>query len=380
MILSARPEWSLPEIRAIRRLPKPHADLVVLAESSPHWWQLLQTAPVLAFMVARCWHFDGLPEEEAPARVPKYLLLRRTAICEVLGFPPREKTVRLLSKIDLYSSGNWISPLLFLRESLRWDSLAYDIFEKTARITEDEIDWLVGGTLPWIKEFLNWGGTNDLKWFFRMPTAKRHWIGCLFQKATTGLNETEAAFLEPPNAAVVFRSARKAIAYLEGYRLRRAAIAEAEVEVCRHVEPRFWPEPPIEPSGRILPVLSMEMLTSEGTLLRHCVSEYAARILRGTFYVYRVNASQRCTLGIRYDQGVWLLDELRAMNNDRVTDPAITKEVQAWLDSAPAEKRTVSPRSNYLLAVSERCGLRIRRVSKKSLRSRINDFEGDAHP
>ena len=90
-------------IQVIREFPKPHEELFTLAEKVPYWWQLANSAPVLAFMVARCWCFDGLPKEGFIERVKKYVLLKRTEICEVMGFPANDRTVRLLQRVWINS-------------------------------------------------------------------------------------------------------------------------------------------------------------------------------------------------------------------------------------------------------------------------------------
>ena len=377
--------WAnIQDIQIIRQFPQPHVDLFKLGKSCPYWWQLFQTAPVLAFMVARCWHFDGLPETGASERIHKYLSLRRTAICEALGFPSCERTLRILSKIILDQPSHWFPYLFLLRELLKQEPSALEVLGQIPKITTRDLNLLILGAHTTDDVFNFSGDVSHLAWFLRMPTIKRHWIGNLYaaglhERTTLQFSKNFAgdpfefdlvfnAFMEPIKPLAAFTNERKVVAYLQECRMRRKVFCDALTHVSQTFESFTWPDSPLEPTDRIVPLLSAAELKEEGQLMNHCVASYTFQMMRGDYFVYRVLTSPRCTLGIRFIHGGWTMDQLCAVDNATVVDPAIIAMVEEWLLST-FRKQTEGGSYfwNYLTAISEHSGLPIRKCGKNDL-------------
>lgn len=348
-------------IRTIRRFPKPHADLFDLALTLPSWLQFLESAPTLAFLVARCWLFDGLPETEAPARIRAYLLMRRSAICGALGFSPTTKTVRILSRIK---TGGWPNclPLLILRELLRREPSTMDILEHLPEISAEDIERLaIGGTGNQCLMIRNCRQVASLGWFFQLPAAKRFFLGSLYEKTRQDRELAEVAFLETIRPLAALRNERKAIAYLQDFQCRRDLIKGACRKIRNEEVADIWPSPPLTGTQSIVPITSLKELALEGHIMRHCVAGLTLEILQGKYFVYRISAPQRCTLSLRFRDGQWTVDQLLGRNNAAVSDPTVCQEVEEWLGHAPSHERNASTSSKFLHAIAHLTGLPIRR-------------------
>ena len=334
-------------------------------------------------MVARCWHFDGLPETGASERIHKYLSLRRTAICGALGFPPHVRTLRILAKIRLEQPHQWFPQLFLLRELLRLEPLANEILEQNPTITTDEINQFAYG-LEDPEKIMNLSGNiSKLGWFFQMPTIKRYSIARHYLKLYFEIFETRAlfsrltehhefqtvfySFLGSVKSPEAFSGDRKLIAYLQNYIARWKTFSDALNNISSTLA-STWPEPPLGPSERIVPLLSAAELEEEGHIMNHCVASYALRVMRGGYYVYRVLTSPRCSLGIQRVEGSWRIDQLRAADNIAIVDSATITMVEKWLHSAPRKQRKEdSYFRKYLTEVSEHSGLPIRKWGKNDL-------------
>lgn len=338
------------DIRALCRFPKPHEEMFLLVKTDPYWLQLLRSSPVLAFMVARCWHFDGLPQEESADRVRRYVRLKRSSICAAMGFPSDPRTVRLILRMQMCEK-NIIRNLLLLRELLHWEPATRDILNRGGYITTHQLSRLALGD--------RWLGLHPvdnfrgLAWFFKLPAARRYWLADRYFSACS-LSDLLNAFLKPVRGLGQFRNERQAVSYFVDFQRRRAAIWRAEEHL--RLNAFGWPEPPIQPTERITPVLSVEVLEREGQQMRHCVASYSSQIFLGDYYVYRVEGLTPCTLGIHYRDRSWKIDQLKGERNEKPTEDTF-KMVKDWLITAPKQNRDSSIRRQYLQAISKLCGL-----------------------
>lgn len=64
-------------------------------------------------------------------------------------------------------------------------------------------------------------------------------------------------------------------------------------------EQAIFPEPPLTGTATIIPLTTYADLRLEGQSQQHCVISYAEEILNGSYYVYRVLAPERATLGVK---------------------------------------------------------------------------------
>lgn len=327
--------------------------MLLLAKSDLYWSQLLKNSPILAFLVARCWHFDGQPEEGAGDRIRRYVRLKRSGICGELGFPSDQRTVRLVSRMQICREG-LVTHLLMLRTLLRWEPSARDILERGRHITASQLSHLAIGE-NW-SELFPWDDLQNTKWFFQLPAVRRFSLAQQYLTATR-LSELQKVFLEPIKSLACLRNERKASAYIDAYLKRKKSIMTAVKRLDRSFDCSAWPDPPIPSTETITPVLSFAALEAEGKRMDHCVAEYASRIVHGDYYVYRVEGSIPCTLGIHYTGGSWKIDQIKGERNEPVQDQSISKMLDDWLRSAPAQIRNSSARCEYLQKISKVCGL-----------------------
>ncbi|MEI6323534.1 MAG: PcfJ domain-containing protein [bacterium] len=365
-------EVSPENIQAIRRFPKPHDDLFELAESVPYWWQLANSAPVLAFMVARCWYFDKLPRKESAQRVKQYVLMKRSAICAAFGFPTNQRTVRLLSKFDLkgqVAMPFMITDLMILRLLLRWEPSALEILEDVYSIGTSEICNLATGLRfdedPRHSYEIGRGSLfltlPQCEWFFRLPASKRHWLSYRFIQAEVMANVVEIVkiFLGDVIPFTHFHNERKAVAYLKKYWHHAKAIHRARASL--NLDQLEWPEPPLVSPEGILPILSYNSFQQEREEMKHCIGSYLNQILLGIYYVYRMEEDCRCTIGIRFSSGSWQIDQVRGINNEEIKDLEVMHAIENWIANSPSSKVHNTPRLNYLSMISKISGLPLRK-------------------
>ena len=93
------------------------------------------------------------------------------------------------------------------------------------------------------------------------------------------------------------------------------------------------PLPPLPGiKDRIIPLRTQAELVAEGREQKNCVASYAARVVAGECYIYRVLQPARATLSIRRQtDGNWGIAELLAACN-RPVDKATRETVGQWLE------------------------------------------------
>ena len=356
-------------IQVIRRFPKPHEDLFTLAETIPYWWQLADSSSALAFMVARCWCFDGLPKKGHIERIQRYVLLKRTKICEVMGFPANNRTVRLLHRGYISPEEQTpclIADLKVLRMLLRWEPSAYEILEQCDRIDIRQISLLATGIdlsdrPTWmIQKYYFWSSLSGCDWFFRLPSAKRAWLVGLYRPAAMRHEDVLIqAFLDEVPPLNHFRNERKAASYLKPYLQKAKAINIAKYRVMDNV--LAWPEPPIEPCDGLFAIPSYAALACEASEMHHCIESYANRIFLGSYYAYRMELPRRCTVGIRFHQDRWQIEQVRGKHNEEITDSVIMTALDHWLSNSSTRDIHRTPQLDYLKEISKRCGIPLRK-------------------
>ena len=363
--------WAaIPEnIQAIRKFPKPHEDLFNLAETIPYWWQLANSVPALAFMLARCWCFDGLPKEGFIERVKKYVLHKRTEICEVMGFPADKRTVRLLIRFHISPEEQTpclIADLKILRMLLHWEPSSYDILEQCERFDIRQISLLSTGIdlsdrPTWmIQKYHFWMSLSVCEWFFRLPSAKRSWLVALYRSAAMRYEDVLIqAFLDEVPPLSHFRNERKTAALLKPYLQKAKAINIAKYRVMDNV--LAWPEPPIEPCDGLFAIPSYAALACEASEMHHCIESYANRIFLGSYYAYRMELPRRCTVGIRFHQDRWQIEQVRGKHNEEITDSVIMTALDHWLSNSSTRDIHRTPQLDYLKEISKRCGIPLRK-------------------
>lgn len=99
-------------------------------------------------------------------------------------------------------------------------------------------------------------------------------------------------------------------------------------------------QPPIPGTPTIVPIESYGELLKEGREMANCVSTYHSGVVEGRYFVYRILAPERCTLGIRMESwGFPRLDQLKGRRNGPIS--AETRQaVEEWFYAGPRSKST----------------------------------------
>lgn len=104
-----------------------------------------------------------------------------------------------------------------------------------------------------------------------------------------------------------------------------------------------FPPPPIPGNQHIVSITDLKTLQEEGIELQHCVAGYDFDILEGRYYVYRVTAPERATLGIKIyrtrTQTLGLrIDQLKGFQNQTVSNET-KKAVLTWFNAMQGVSR-----------------------------------------
>lgn len=116
--------------------------------------------------------------------------------------------------------------------------------------------------------------------------------------------------------------------------VRQARVETAALRAREETALGTFPPPPIPGTDTIIPLTSFAALKLESRLQGNCVgrtASYAARVVTGTHYIYRVLAPAHHTLCIgRRGHSLWMIEELKGRRNAAAQSEA-RKKVQSWL-------------------------------------------------
>ncbi|WP_404360442.1 PcfJ domain-containing protein [Methylotuvimicrobium sp. KM1] len=95
-----------------------------------------------------------------------------------------------------------------------------------------------------------------------------------------------------------------------------------------------FPQAPILGNNAIVPITGSRMLALEGRAQHHCVRSYESRIQRGEYYVYKVLAPERATLGLMLskNENKPIFDQLY-LDRNRPVSEATKESVMKWLNN-----------------------------------------------
>lgn len=96
-----------------------------------------------------------------------------------------------------------------------------------------------------------------------------------------------------------------------------------------------FPEPPMAGNDNIIPLTNYGELLEESQTQQHCVASYHSKVIEGNYYVYRILAPERATLGVTIhkssgDKPVVYMDQLKGWQN-KVVSEEVVQIVKAWM-------------------------------------------------
>ena len=90
------------------------------------------------------------------------------------------------------------------------------------------------------------------------------------------------------------------------------------------------PYPPISDTENIKCIRLKSELVLEGGLMNHCVASYHSEIVKGHYFVYRILNPERGTVGLRFKNGKWVIDQIKLLNNRAASEETV-KAVNLWI-------------------------------------------------
>jgi len=93
-----------------------------------------------------------------------------------------------------------------------------------------------------------------------------------------------------------------------------------------------FPSSPLIDSDSIRHIKNTKELAAESAYMNHCVASYAKAAINKKYYLYRVLSPERATLSLTRKKGKWLIDQLKC-KNDRDASITTFEHVNQWLGS-----------------------------------------------
>lgn len=296
---------------------------------------------VLAYALANNCEICGTGWRLTLGRAMRHVKKKQRDICEALGFPGSEASVRLLRKI---SPGTCSPPILrILKLTLKKDPaimgrLGYlrqipasvihmlsrgDIsrlvtpallFQCSEAREEAEVDQVVDMLFNIVFHATQWRGAPEIPQFASIRAVRE------FHDQMMLAMEAEQARIEQ-----VRQQLRELERERQRLRLRMAAEREER-------NTRVFPPPPLPGTEHIVPITTRPELRMEGRQQHHCVGTYAHMILSGRYYVYKILQPERATVCIARDAGgAWRVNQLKGICNRQVSGDTCLA-VRQWLN------------------------------------------------
>ena len=278
---------------------------------------LMQTNPALASCITAGRRFSKTFPPAGKASVDHLLSLKRREICGLLGFPARERTVGILSKIapedcriaDLLRFQtrlrvSWVAKtlahlpkinraILGALKSESWESLTSSFLVAISHGTDDP------GTL---QEQLAEAARIYQAWKRRkLPRGRFRNV----QQLSRFLQEIETGYNREETARLLSKT---------------------------------FPQAPFPGTDTIIPLDSVVLLLEEGRLQGNCVARKFEEIAAGETYFYRMTAPERATFCINRSACGWVLGEILGPGNRPVGIETCMVARAWWQSQQSADK------------------------------------------
>ena len=334
---------------AVERFRSHQWALLVLAHDSKSGSDLLRCNPVLAYALANNAFLQKRPMAAAAFQAIRYSHRKQRDILGWLGFPASEAMTRLFRKLPHAI----VHPGLLrkLRQAVALPSVVERFSHLPALGTGviylacyAEMTALVTPTLirevAVSEEDQDAAPTADALQEIVTLTREMGTLATIRSFASCRkVWETHERILVEHRRFKEQQSARDEEAFRLAIEARRQADRDARAQAAvlhrqKVAAMQPFPPPPVPGTDMIIPLTSFAELKKESLLQRNCVGKstsYAARVLQGTHYIYRVLAPTHHTLCIgRRGHGIWVIEELKGYANAAAL--ASTRQlVQVWL-------------------------------------------------
>jgi hypothetical protein len=336
---------------AVERFRSHQWALLVLAHSATSGSDLLRSNPVLAYALANNDHLRNRPTAAATFQAIRYSHRKQREILGWLGFPATEAMVRILHKLplDIVHPGllrklrqavmipNVIkgfghlpslnAGVIYLACYPEMTSLATSHLIQEVADSMDEQDTApTADALQEIVMFAREMGT--LAAIRPFTSCRKVW-------------EAHERIIIEHRQFKEHQAEREAEAARQAIEVQRRAVQQARDRVAARIAREEaavapFPPPPIPGTDTIIPLTSFAELKEESRLQGNCVGRtksYAAGVVHGSQYIYRVFAPAHHTLCIgRRGHSIWVIEELKGTRNASAHGAA-RKKVQAWINA-----------------------------------------------
>lgn len=277
---------------------------------------LLLSEPLVLALLLHC----AQRERWRPAQIHALGQSKRTAILAACGFPGHSRVRNLLRKLHLERLGaaeyHCLTQALGLPESAQLSHLPYlDLPLLQALVSDPRI-----AHSRWLRSYH--AGWDWPLWRAIVPDLRA-------MGSQLGLADLEQRLARCPHLPAL-------------QRLHDRLALQLNAKEPLSTTGAWFPPPPVMGNSTIVPILHAGQLQLEGRSQRHCVASYGPRIRGGRYYVYRVLAPERATLGLYRQGATWQMDQLRLQHNQSPA-AATLAAVAAWLRHTPHERPETGP-------------------------------------
>lgn len=265
--------------------------------------QLFSSHPVLFFLVIR----QASRDKVDPWEVMTLFTRKRLVLLAYAGFEASPSLLRLMERIDTtrFASNEFVY-LSLITQLPGWQRLNHlrSVDGMLLHHVVNDFSLLEARFLTHIDEQWSW-------------TRFKYLYGEI-RHMTRGADDAEARVMRCPSMAAIEL-------------LHDRLSAELQRRQIEEIPDVAYPPPPLEGSADIVPLTGARELAREGQEMRHCVYSRHDAVMEGRYYVYRVLAPQRATLGVSVAaDGQLALDELRLVCNGFPSSVTWTA-VEKWL-------------------------------------------------
>lgn len=305
-LLSAIPPGTL---GLVRHFPEAHFSLLKFFSEYPDGFELAETNPPLAFLLAIHGERFGASSSKS---VHDLLRSKRAEILKNLGFAiASERVVRLMGKVKPWACRAGL--LTGIRQVLSDTT----VIERLRHLPEINFGCMAIAAEKKLFERVSNGILHEI-----VDDRKED------KRPDTALKLQSCLELEEQRRLV-----RLPAIFHTRNGIQRLLVAEAEHLTPEEIDAlglTFYPSPLPDTPG-IQALRTPEDVYEEGCEQGNCVWSLLPRLVTGKLFLYRVLAPERATLALKYSKGGLCIDELEAAWNQPVSIET-EQVVQRWLD------------------------------------------------
>lgn len=269
--------------------------------------QLLLSSPILMWLVLRHSIQNELPMEDVNA----LFYAKRVEILKLFGLPATKAVLRFFNRYALQDFDQF--ELATLKSFLAVHQITY--INRLNFLNLPLIRWLTAEP-----QWIHAGFVKNMEATTQIYTVKTY----LDDTLRMGFQLRDANVEQGlQNCSTILRLIAIHDAYIE--RINQTTFYK--YENVKYIASN------LECSETIIPILSYKDLFSEGRDMKHCVVSYHDRLMTGHYFVFKLLAPERATVGIIKRNGRFSVEQIRLKCN-KAPSEATKEAVYWWLQNA----------------------------------------------